>query len=809
MQGALLAANSDAKQADARVPQGDDSSPARAPVEDEHERQREAARQATAMASVRGRSSSRRMLEEDTPLRRNLEEALEADKVEPSTANQPEEPPLKSVNTLPGQEVKKMEDFSQSRMKQAFSAPPPPVSNPERERHSIPGARGFLDSAPLEGEEDGEDYFDENDSYSDLESLSEVGILRRVYFTFMEGVRSIRWTFRNSGTTTGSGRLLERDNAYHQCTGKIHIQQQANRKSQSEILELYGDDWFHVVLSWPTWQLVLVMATIYTTNLIVFTGLYIAIDEPGGACAIGADPNEAMGFQAAFGFSLITSSTIGYGFPGSGNPFFVDCVGLVVIVYFQVIVSLLISALVVGMVLQRLGRADTRSHQVVFSNKACIRCIHGRFYLMFQVYDLDRGHPVVEAHIRCYGALHETDGTDTAHFQTRYMRLQNPNDELGGVLFLSVPCTVVHCIDQWSPLMPTQEARKSWANYNDNFVHNASNRYVFPSLILREADSECGNRDGTSCPICGESFPTDQHLLRHIRYMQYEESINGGKPVLRELAPNLMYPSFEDDDDDDEDVAEMKEHLPDNARDAWAQIHRKGTKPEDGLTETGSLQSGADDRLTRSNRSATRSPRGSFDRGSFDRQGRGVKVSHKTKVNRLLKFYADLSLPISHLDVDMNLLPTEELIMPTHKAGKKRKPRQTDLFSLFQEEQRKEAKEAEKAGVKPPKATRLPEPRQYFRQKTRPVDEFRQAIKEHVESSGIEIVVLVEGIEARSSNSFQARHSYTVDDIEFDKFFAPCMAVSKNGHAQVNLNSFHQMVPVPSYASEVIVQSHT
>lgn len=33
-----------------------------------------------------------------------------------------------------------------------------------------------------------------------------------------------------------------------------------------------------------------------------------------------------------------------------------------------------------------------------------------------------------------------------------------------------------------------------------------------------------GNRTGASCPVCGESFETDQHLLRHIRYLQWEEA---------------------------------------------------------------------------------------------------------------------------------------------------------------------------------------------------------------------------------------------------------------------------------------------
>ena len=43
---------------------------------------------------------------------------------------------------------------------------------------------------------------------------------------------------------------------------------------------------------------------------------------------------------------------------------------------------------------------------------------------------------------------------ERALFQTRVMRLTNPNDELGGTLFLPTPQLVSHQIDRWSPLFP-------------------------------------------------------------------------------------------------------------------------------------------------------------------------------------------------------------------------------------------------------------------------------------------------------------------------------------------------------------------
>mmetsp|Transcript_22350 Transcript_22350/g.35767 ORF Transcript_22350/g.35767 Transcript_22350/m.35767 type:complete len:518 (-) Transcript_22350:28-1581(-) len=486
--------------------------------------------------------------------------------------------------------------------------------------------------------------------------------------------------------------------------------------------------------------------------------------------------------------------------------FFHDCVGLVVIVYFQVIVSLGINALVVGLVLQRLGRADSRSHQVVFSDKAVIRCIHGNMYYMFQVYDLDRRHPVVEAHVRVYAVFHSTDGTNRVNYQTRFMRLQNPNDELGSVLFLSVPCTVVHCIDQWSPLMPPKESRDMWGNANDNFVHNAANRFVFPGLILRESDAECGARDGASCPICGETFPTDQHLLRHIRYMRWEELHNGVEPMTQQTVDALaddVGTESENEDGETEDE-ELVKQLPDRTADAFKEKQKQNPYLRKTVAEMDKKQQGS------TGGSAMK----------FKKEGKVtedifVETGQRSKVNRLLKFYGDLSMPITHQDVDMKLMQTElDLVPERDERKKKAPPNQGNIFSMFDKgEDGKKAKET-KGDIASNSVSPLPSPRgmhesRNFKPKTATVDAFRDSIKNHIEKSRIEIIVLVEGIEARSSNTFQARHSYSSDNIEFDKFFAPAMQVSETGHAQVDLNSFHRVIPTPSMTAEATcAQSH-
>ena len=135
-------------------------------------------------------------------------------------------------------------------------------------------------------------------------------------------------------------------------------------------------------------------------------------------------------------------------------------------------VTFLLHGILVGLVYQRIGRADTRSRRVIFSDKAVIRCVDGKMLFAFQVYDLEKKIPLLECHARCYAVypvisfvMHlicavmfvvskVSDGRSSVEFQSRNMRLQNPDDREGSSLFLAFPCNVIHPIDNWSPLMP-------------------------------------------------------------------------------------------------------------------------------------------------------------------------------------------------------------------------------------------------------------------------------------------------------------------------------------------------------------------
>ena len=69
-------------------------------------------------------------------------------------------------------------------------------------------------------------------------------------------------------------------------------------------------------------------------------------------------------------------------------------------------------------------------------------------------------------------------------------------------------------------------------------------------------------------------------------------------------------------------------------------------------------------------------------------------------------------------------------------------------------------------------------------------------IKIFNQSCGVEIIVLLEGIDAVTSDTIQARYSYTYDDIVWDRSFAPIVSEDDKGVIEVDYTRFHDTVPL-------------
>uniref|UniRef100_A0A7S0CFI0 Potassium channel inwardly rectifying transmembrane domain-containing protein n=1 Tax=Proboscia inermis TaxID=420281 RepID=A0A7S0CFI0_9STRA len=276
-----------------------------------------------------------------------------------------------------------------------------------------------------------------------------------------------------SGDITSIPRLIKRDLPHHQSTAKVSIV----RKNLVNKLALH--DWFHMLLRWTTTFSISILLLVWTFAIIVFALIYMYDDKinPLVECGLGA-AGDPIGFNGAFAFSLETCTTVGYGLPNSTNGFFEQsCTSLQAIIYFQMVWSMMFNAFLFSFFFSRLSRSQERSVQVLFSNKAIIERKNGKWVIHIRVYDLDSSLSLVEAHARMYCvswneyAKQKSEDLQPQLLQT--MRILHPNDELDSSLFPSIPSTITHHIDAYSPLTPSYFRKEA------NVLHGHGLVYVY------------------------------------------------------------------------------------------------------------------------------------------------------------------------------------------------------------------------------------------------------------------------------------------------------------------------------------------
>jgi len=245
----------------------------------------------------------------------------------------------------------------------------------------------------------------------------------------------------------------------------------------------YWDDLFHTVVGMSTVKVLALSATVMITSWFVFAALFFTVSEQCGL--------EAGTFIRSLYLAIETIETIGYGVPDPGMN---GCYSGIFVLGAAAIWESLLNALLIAIVYTRISRPYSRASSICFTQKAIISQLNGHCYFMFQVCDF-RKHQLCEAHVRVYGIQH-AETTGGVKFQTRSMRLQHPDDELGGMLLLALPQLVVHRIDAWSPLCPPEYR----SCLGDNLATGFTNVW---DVVQRANDVDTGNREigaGTACP---------------------------------------------------------------------------------------------------------------------------------------------------------------------------------------------------------------------------------------------------------------------------------------------------------------------
>ncbi|KAJ0403503.1 hypothetical protein P43SY_010046 [Pythium insidiosum] len=82
----------------------------------------------------------------------------------------------------------------------------------------------------------------------------------------------------------------------------------------------------------------------------------------------------------------------------------------------------------------------------------------------------------------------------------------------------------------------------------------------------------------------------------------------------------------------------------------------------------------------------------------------------------------------------------------------------------------------------------------------------RTQIMNHLRKSELEVIVVLEGIDGSTSNTMQARHSYTDEEIAWDSTFETCVSKADDGIV-INFDRFHLLKPAPDDADQVASSS--
>ncbi|CCI45652.1 unnamed protein product [Albugo candida] len=275
-----------------------------------------------------------------------------------------------------------------------------------------------------------------------------------------------------------TARIIDRDDSiFLRSKGRWNIR----REKMPNSWKLYLQDPFHSLVNIRLSKVLFLLVIAYLSILLVFGLLYRTVPPESCKTAISS-------FFQAFSFSVSVLFTIGFGTNG-GDVFFGDCVWMQVVITMESLVGIFLDALAIGVLFQRFAKGQARANTIVLSTKACVRRLRGSYYFMIQVCEM-RKHQLVEAHVRMYAIRHDHFYGQPYYFQSYPMRVQHPDDDIGGMLLLALPSVVVHRIDAWSPLFPQKSCK-----HNPSHHHDASNSYLFPEPLCRQADADNGDRE--------------------------------------------------------------------------------------------------------------------------------------------------------------------------------------------------------------------------------------------------------------------------------------------------------------------------
>ena len=624
-------------------------------------------------------------------------------------------------------------------------------------------------------------------------------------------------------------RIVDRDGDFCQSNGKMAIKKKIRGEDWRA---LYAGDLFHSLIDAPSYRSIGILLTGYMLLVVLFSIPYYHISKTYG-CDMGIDS-----YQESFAFSLETMATIGY---GTQDIFFNNCWSPILVLACQISCKLIADAVIIGVIYSRFGRPNTRASTIIFSNHAVIRRISGKLYFMFQLVEL-RKHQLIEAQVRLYvikkdvdpppesTTQYETEEEDVngneenltisrdetaeslnsssnetgkrsvernhplnntnkqetkevmmTNFQTCKMRLNYPNDELGGMLIMCLPQVVVHEIDVWSPLMPPPLWR-SCRNTNKVFKWSPQ---VYDDLQFNCGVNHHHNHHNDSCDKSNnynqdikfnnkihKNFTTTPSNSTHNNTHNNHVNIESGSNIINnEIASNRSSHSIQTPR-----PVPLKRHKS-------KLLH--AVKFPNIMLRTKTLFARDDSKEVNSDNSELKEH--SWETKGIGRESLGI-ISNQPGT------LSDASENQEYEGFHENLQNAESLRKPLLNKSREK------TNNLNSSDDEHSPKENSYINVPPMMTVKLNKN-----------EEEKIMVSHYMNDRKMEIMAIIEGIDASTGGVVQARHSYVFNEIEWDRSFKPCVFEDKkDGSAIIDFSVFHELVGVSEDADHPgSMSSHT
>ncbi|OAO14366.1 hypothetical protein AV274_3956 [Blastocystis sp. ATCC 50177/Nand II] len=166
---------------------------------------------------------------------------------------------------------------------------------------------------------------------------------------------------------------------------------------------LFFEDWFHSFAALSTGTIIITILVAYFLSVLFWGFMFYEFREYGFI--------DVHNYLNACIISLETITTVGYTVTDIS---FHDEPVAFVLLYCEMMQSVMMNAFCIGVIYARLSRALTRARSILFSKKAVIREINGEWFFMFQICER-RKHQLIESHVSCY-SVEKAAVIDFNHF---------------------------------------------------------------------------------------------------------------------------------------------------------------------------------------------------------------------------------------------------------------------------------------------------------------------------------------------------------------------------------------------------------